>query len=184
MTRAKERWMKNVGKVLTVISFCLLALVSAAAQDRGKLNVWTTKPVERIHGAAESSYIRNVRAARQSGFDRIVFEFQGPLSGYSIEYLRSRWYEDEAGRRRLKLAGNAFVHVNLHLIPVDEEQLKLSQAKDFCPKGPLRFRSLMEVEEGTFFEGYYDFLMGIRSRKPFRVTELANPSRLVIDFKN
>lgn len=184
MTR--EILMRNVGKLFTVIFFCLLAMVSAAAQprDRGKLNVWTTKAVERLHVSPDSSHIRNVRAARQPGFDRLVFEFEGPISNYSIEYLRSRWYEDEAGRRRLKLAGSAFVQVNLHIIPVDEEQLKFSQAKDFCPKGPLKFRSLMEVEEGTFFEGYYDFLLGIRSRKLFRVTELANPARLVIDFKH
>ena len=39
------------------------------------------------------------------------------------------------------------------------------------------------VEAAGFFEGHYDFLLGLRSRRLFRVTELANPSRLVIDFK-
>jgi hypothetical protein len=175
----------KVGMTLA-IAFCLLVFFSVSAQPQvvGTQNAWTTKPVEQHHESADSTYIRTVRAAKQKGFDRVVFEFKGPLPNYSIEYLRSRWYEDDGGRHRLKLAGNAFVGIHLHIIPVDEEQLKLSEAKDFYPKGRLKFPSLTGVEEGTFFEGYYDFYLGVRARKLFRVSELTNPSRLVIDFKH
>jgi hypothetical protein len=172
-------------KMILASAFCFLVFFSAAAQpQRGKLDTWTTKPVEQPHESAESTYIRTVRAAKQKGFDRVVFEFKGPLPNYSVEYHSSRWYEDEGGRRRLKLAGSAFVQINLHTIPVDEEQLKLSQAKDFYPRGRLKLPSLSGVEEATFFEGYYTFFLGVKTRKPFRVTELSNPSRLVIDFKH
>jgi len=34
------------------------------------------------------------------------------------------------------------------------------------------------------FEGFYDFVIGVSSRKAFRVTELSTPSRLAIDFKH
>ncbi|HSS22392.1 MAG TPA: hypothetical protein VLL54_20135 [Pyrinomonadaceae bacterium] len=175
-----------VRRVILGASFLssIVLVASAQAPVVGKLDVWTTKRVEQNHESTESTYIRAVRAAKQNGFDRVVFEFKGPLPNYSLEYLRSRWYEDEGGRRRLKLAGSAFLKVDLHIIPVDEEQLKLSQAKDFYPKSRLKFPSLTGVEEGTFFEGYYDFFLGVKARKPFRVTELANPARLVIDFKH
>lgn len=172
-------------KLLVSIALLYLLALSATAQTAatGKVNTWTTKPMERRE-SSESTHLRTVRAAKQSGFDRVVFEFDGGLPNYTINYLRSRWHEDESGRHRLKLAGNAFVEVYLFVIPVDDEQLKLSQAKDFYPKGRLKFSSLKEVDEGMFFEGYYDFFLGIKSRKLFRVTELSNPSRLVIDFKH
>src|SRR5439155_24119979 len=115
--------------------------------------------------------------------DRVVFEFDGPIASYSIEYLASRFYESESGRERIRIVGNAFVHVIFHIIPTDEKQLALFQAKDFSPKGKLIMPSLLQIEDKGLFEGYYDFLLGISSRKVFRVTELTNPSRLVIDFK-
>ena len=182
--------MKNIKLSVIAIaigfSFCCAGAFSASAQPRntGKLNIWTTRPVERHHENNELTRIRVVRAAKQKGFDRIVFEFAGPVPNYSVKYHSSRFFEKTSGRHRIKIAGRAFVHVNLNTIPVDDEQLKFTQAEDFSPKGRLKLPVLWEVEEAEFFEGNYDFLLGIKSRKAFRVTELSEPSRLVIDFKH
>jgi hypothetical protein len=70
------------------------------------------------------------------------------------------------------------------VIPTGDEQLKFTNAKNFVPRGRLRMPSLQSVKDKVLFEGYYDFLMGVSSRKPYRVTELSNPSRLVIDFQH
>jgi len=104
------------------------------------------------------------------------------IIGWSIS--RGRSYENEGGRQRIKIAGNAFAQVNLNLIPTDEEQMRLREQDSFMPKGRLKFRSVWELDEAGLFEGYYDFLLGIRARRQFRVSELSNPLRLVIDFKN
>jgi len=40
------------------------------------------------------------------------------------------------------------------------------------------------VQEKTLFEGFYDFLLGVKSRRAFRVTEFSNPARVAIDFKH
>ncbi len=106
------------------------------------------------------------------------------MPNYRIEYLKGRFYENEGGRQRIKIAGNAFVQVNLNLIPTDEEQMKLREQDSFIPKGRLKFRSVLELDEAGLFEGYYDFLLGLRARKLFRVSELSSPLRLVIDFRN
>lgn len=165
--------------------FCTLVFSSATAQfpNAGKLSTWTTRAVARRH-ATDATYVRRIRVGRHQKFDRVVFEFSGSMPNYRVEYLKSRFYEDEGGTHRITIAGNVFMQVNLSVIPADEEQMRLRDQKDFIPKGRQKFRSVWELEETGLFEGYYDFLLGIRARKPFRVTELTNPLRLVIDFKN
>ncbi len=137
----------------------------------------------RRHENNDLTHLRTVRAAKQKGFDRIVFEFTGPMPNYTVEFHPSRFYDDDSGRRPIKIAGRTFVHVNLNSIPVDDEQLKFTEAPDFVPKGRLKLPVLWEVEPAGFFEGHYDFLLGLKLRRLFRVTELTNPARLVIDFR-
>ena len=181
-----SRVMKTFDQILIAFIFSVLTASTTAAQspNTGTLNTWTTRAVARTHEGPGTTYVRSVRAGRHQTFDRVVFEFVGSMPNYQVEYLRGRFYENEGGRQRIKIAGNAFVQVNLNLIPTDEEQLKLREHAAFIPKGRLKFRSVWELDEAGLFEGYYDFLLGIRSRKPFRVTELTNPLRLVIDFKH
>jgi hypothetical protein len=44
--------------------------------------------------------------------------------------------------------------------------------------------SLRQLADRGVWEGAYDFVLGIKARQPFRVTEAANPSRVVIDIKH
>src|SRR5580765_760629 len=121
---------------ITAIFFCALAFSSAAAQfpNTGRLNTWTTRAVSRRHGT-EATYVRNVRVGRHQKFDRVVFEFSGSMPNYRLEYLKGRFYEDEGGTHRIKIAGNVFMQVNLSVIPMDEEQMRLREQKDFMPAG-------------------------------------------------
>ena|SRR2546421_5179203 len=167
--------------------FVLFALLSVPAQIEhvGKLNTWTTKPFSRAQqSSTEPPHIKIVHAGKQIAFDRVVFEFDGPLPNYRIEYLKSRYYEATAGRQRIKQPGSVFLQINFFVIRTDETQIKFSDAKGFVPKGKLNMPSLQSVRDKELFEGYYDFLVGVSAKKPFRVTELSNPTRLVIDFKH
>lgn len=51
-------------------------------------------------------------------------------------------------------------------------------------KGKLNLPAVRQINEKVWFEGIRDFLIGVKSKKAFRVQELANPSQLVIDFKH
>ncbi len=169
--------------VVTLLTFIVCSSVLAQSTSEGAFDTWTTRPFERIQ-SSDHSYLRAVHSAKQGEFDRVVFEFEGPIPNYSIKYLPSRYFESERGRERIRIAGNSFVHVNLHTITTDEKQLAMSQEKGFRPKGRLRMPSLQQIADHGLFEGYYDFLIGLLSRRPFRVSQLSNPSRLVIDFKH
>lgn len=169
-----------------IITLCLpLFAEPAQIGNLGTLDDWTTKPVSREHSAnGEVTYVKTVRADKRMKYDRVVFEFTGPIPNYRIEYLKSHFYDGEAGRVRIKSAGNAYLQVEMFTIPTSAEQLKLTEAKGFRPKGRLRLPVVKSVTDQGLFEGFYDFVIGVSSRKKaFRITELSNPSRLVIDVE-
>jgi len=175
--------MKNLKHFVRAIAVGLLLCGGAFSQfpTTGKTNTWTAGPVSRQHNT--STTVRVVRVARQKGFDRVVFEFEGPVPNYEIKYLRSVYYQGEGERERIKLAGSRFVQVELNQIPVEDKQIQFIEAKGFIPKGKLNLPAVAQIDDRQLFEGFYDFLIGVNGRKLFRVTELTNPSRLVIDFK-
>ena len=84
--------------------------------------------------------MRNIRVGRHQKFDRVVFEFSGSMPNYRLEYLKGRFYEDEGGTHRIRIAGNVFMQVNLSVVPMDEEQMRLREQKDFMPTGRQKLR--------------------------------------------
>jgi hypothetical protein len=179
--------MKRLCQFLLATLFLLAASLPSAAQfgNAGKLDTWTVKLVSRDQApASENTYVKTVRAAKQKDLDRLVFEFEGAFPHYRIEYLKSHFYDSEGGRKRIRTPGRAFLMVTLLQVSADEKQVGLLQAKGFLPKGNLRLPSLWSIDDKELFEGTYDFVAGVSARKPFRVTELRNSSRLVIDFKH
>jgi hypothetical protein len=176
--------------VLVVFCFTVSGSFSAISQvsNNGPLNTWTTRVVERQHETGEtaySSYLKVVRVEKHNGFDRTVFEFTGVMPNYNIHYLATPYYvnEDES-KERIRIAGHAFIQAGFYFMRADETQLGLAEAPGFYPKGKLRMPSLRELADRGVWEGGYDFVLGIKARQAFRVTELANPSQVVIDIKH
>ena len=165
--------------------FVLISSLSASAQFQnvGTFDTWT-RTFSRSHQASKVTHLRQVRASKQKDFDRVVFELDGEIPSYIIRYLASHFYEDLDGKHRIRIAGAAFVELELVMIPYDEEQNKFAHRRGFVPKGDLKMPSLRQIDDKGTEESVYDFLLGIRSRKAFRVSELSNPSRLVIDFRH
>src|SRR6266851_964361 len=122
---------------LLSVFLCGFLSVSAQFKNVGKLKTWTTRTFERQHeGEPYASYLRHVHVEKQSTFDRVVFEFQGPMPHYNIHYLRARFYVNESGdQERIKIAGSRFIIVGFYFIRSDETQVTLSQAKGFFPAG-------------------------------------------------
>ena len=178
---------RNLRRFFLTGALILLTSWSAFAQieNTGVTDAWTIKDVTRAHNSSDkASYVKQVRAGKQKDFDRVVFEFEGPFPNYLVQYLKSPFYESEAGRERIRQPGTAFLQVEFFLIPTEEKQVNLSKAGDFIPKRRLSFLSVQSVREKVLFEGFYDFLIGVRTRKAFRVSELSNPARLVIDVQH
>ena len=161
--------MQRLCQFLLATFFILAPCLPTAAQfgNAGSLNTWTIKLVSRDQEPSrENTYVKMVRAAKQKDFDRLVFEFEGAFPHYRIDYLKSRFYDSEGGRRRIRTAGRSFLLLTFLQVPADEKQVGLLQAKGFLPKGNLRMTSLWSIADKELFEGTYDFVAGVSARKP------------------
>jgi hypothetical protein len=170
-------------KLVICFSIIVLLAISISAQfdNEGKLNVWTTEKLQRNPETEDLAYsLCKVRVAKHKDFDRIVFEFDGGKIKYVIQYLPSNIYSTDGGDHKIEIAGDVFVVVNLYGMGVDDPPCELKT----YPKSKLDYPTLTQIQEGVWFEGIQDFLIGTKSRAQFRVKELTNPSRLVIDFKH
>jgi len=141
---------------------------------------WTASPSEVEHRDGQS-VVRGLRVARNEGFDRVVIDFgQGaPISGWRVEYVdrAERCGSGDpvtvAGQGRLRL------------------RLRSAQAHDDAGNPTIRQREttfnamavLREMKMICDFEGEVEIVLGVAKVSPYRVLELQNPSRLVIDVQ-
>lgn len=124
--------------------------------------------------------LRKIRAAHHPGYDRLVFEFSGPLP----ERTRVRWVDrviaDGSGKR-VRVAGNAFLEVSMfpvraHTGDGDRTYGRKRRAYDLP--------NIATVVNSGDFEGVVSFGVGLMKRTSIKRTmRLRNPSRYVIDVR-
>jgi hypothetical protein len=141
---------------------------------------WTNKPVERKKEGIATVTLRQVRAADQNDFDRIVFEFKDQdVPGYRIEYVPK--ITDEAGTER-KLFGKAFLRIDMNPAWAHSNETGAPSLAEREKR--VNLSTIIEFKQVEDFEGVVSYALGLSRRKPFRVTEMSNPARLVIDIKH
>jgi hypothetical protein len=122
----------------------------------------------------------DVRSARHAGFDRVVFEFDGSVPGYHLEYV------DKPVRRcgsgdPTAVAGDAWLEVRL--TPADAHDTE-GKALIAVRERSLDHAVLKELEQTCDFEAHVTWVLGLGSPNHFRVLELSAPPRLVVDVKH
>lgn len=144
----------------------------------------STRPVNVRPTNDEIALLTDVRAARHEGYDRVVFEFRDELPGYDVRYVSEPVHQDGSGDV-VPIAGNAVVRIRM------DNALDADLSKESAPltyTGPRRFKpgtpELVELAHAGGFEGVLTWVAGLQDRVDFRVMTLANPPRLVIDFRN
>ena len=155
--------------LFSLIAFASTASAQLGLKNEGKLNIWTDKLVQRNHG--KDGCLSKIRVAKNKGFDRMVFEYQGRLNSYSFYYLES---DHNAEGEKITIAGKVFMNIDLYGHPC--------KSTDY-PEGKLKLPMLQEITGGEF-EGDVQLTIGLSSDNLYRVRELKNPARLVIDFKH
>jgi hypothetical protein len=123
----------------------------------------------------------SVRAAHDVengvGFDRLVLQFSGGVPGYSIQYVRQ--VITPGSGVPVPLSGTAFVEIVLHPADAHDDAGKATLS------GPIDTSGLPTVRQVALagdFEGYVHLGVGLAAVTGFRVSQLAGPDRLVIDF--
>jgi hypothetical protein len=154
------------------VAAVVLILTAAPALAAGSL------PATQGNGQAPTvPLLVAVRTAHHPGFDRITFEFRGPLPSHRVGYV-SRSVEDASGEP-VHLAGRAAIEVvfqgaNAH----DEDGQPTVSPRRLEPGLP----SLKEVAQVGDFEAVVSYGLGVDHRVPFKVLELRGPSRIAIDL--
>jgi hypothetical protein len=156
--------------------------VSALSAARSEPTEWTKKPVERKKEGIPTVTLREVRAADQSKFDRVVFEFKEAqaVPGYRVEYVASP-IKDTADRV-VKLYGKAFLRIDLS--PAIAHSIETGAPSLGEREKRLNLKTVIEFKQVEDFEGVVTYALGLSRKKPFQVTEMLNPARLVIDIKH
>lgn len=124
----------------------------------------------------------DVRLGEHPQFDRVVLEFAENVPGYAIKYVELPVSEDGSGEP-VDLPGAA------HAV-----QIVMSPASGFDMEAgvPTFTGSRSITNDGTAevtgvvssgdFEAMLSWVVGLRREVPFKVTELGDPARLVVDF--
>ncbi|MGW0506151.1 AMIN-like domain-containing (lipo)protein [Micromonospora sp. NPDC003241] len=139
---------------------------------------------DRTAGALSDAPLVEVRTGRHECHDRVVFEFDGSVNGYSVGYGET-YTEGEGLALSPYTAGGALLRVSLRAPAYDDAHLATVPYRvgDHVAT-VLRYTTLRDVVFGGSFEGYTTFAVGVRARLPFRVTVLAGPgthTRIVLD---
>lgn len=122
-----------------------------------------------------------VRTAENPGFDRVVFEFgEGALPGYRVAYLAGPAQDCGSGEEK-PVAGGAILEVTLRPANAHTEA---GQPTIPFREQPLSLPVLREIDRTCDFEAVVTWALGISAQKPFRVTELSGPARLVVDVEH
>ncbi len=156
------------------------AATAAAAPYCGL--TWGSLPREA--GSLSSAPLVDVRTGRHDCFDRVVFEFAGPVNGYAVTYGET-WTEGEGLALSPYTAGPELLRVSLRAPAYDDGHVATVPYRvGEHTANVLRYPTLRDVVFAGSFEGYTTFAVGVRARLPFRVFVLTGPgthSRIVLD---
>jgi hypothetical protein len=165
-----------------LLAAVLTLAVSGAADSMGASAAapfcgitWGSLP--RAAGDLGQAPLAGVRTGHHDCFDRVVFDFSGPATGYRVQYVDQVLSQGRGVP--LDVAGGARLDVVL-LEPADGYPHGVGDHV----AGVSGFRTLRAVVYGGTFEGSTTFGVGVRARLPFRVLTLAGPgagSRIVLD---
>jgi hypothetical protein len=120
-----------------------------------------------------------VRTAAHPGYDRVVFQFAGArVPGYRIEYVDEITL-GETDDQYLTLEGGALVQTLFQGTASDDYRAGTQTVPDTITPGLGQVRQIGLAED---WEGVVRLGIGLDHRSGFRVLELRDPARVVVDF--
>jgi hypothetical protein len=141
----------------------------------------STETVSRQGDATETALLTAVRAASHDGYDRVVFEFRNAVPGYEVGYVERPVLADGSGEP-VEVDGGAVLLVRM------EPALDADLTQESAPRtyaGPSRFSPetavVAELVRTGGFEAVLTWAVGTDEERPFLVTRLESPARIVVD---
>ncbi|HEX8433926.1 AMIN-like domain-containing (lipo)protein [Archangium sp.] len=140
---------------------------------------WTAGRVDIQRSTLKAVTLREVRSARNEGFDRVVFQFDGDqVPGYHLEYIDKPVIKCGSGDPT-PIAGQGWLQVRMTPAQAHADGQVTVAERERNPKLPV----LEELELTCDFEGEVTWVLGVKRPNKYRVMELKEPTRLVVDVQ-
>ncbi len=140
----------------------------------------TSGTVYRQHAVPGSAVLVDVDHEQCAGFERFVFEFEGGVPGYRVRYVDKPITQCGSGRV-VPVAGDAWL--KMHFMPARAHDQDSGQPTVTDRNRMLDFSNARQLVDVCDFEGNVEWVLGVGYPGRFRVTELQNPPRVVVDVK-
>jgi hypothetical protein len=142
---------------------------------------WTAGILERPRPDAPVVTLVAVRAARHGEFDRVAFEFaERTHPGVHVEYI-DRPVRDCGAGHVVPIAGDAWLAVRFYPANAhDEHGRPTAGPRERLPGLDV----VVEVERTCDFEAVVEYVLGVSLPNPYRVLELTDPARIVVDVRH
>jgi hypothetical protein len=153
----------------------------AAQPEDPKNREWTASRVDIKRSTPTPVTLREVRSARNEGFDRVVFQFEGEqVPGYHVEYVEKSAVIKCGSGDPAELAGQGFLQIRIQPAQAHADGKATVTERERKPALPL----LAELEQTCDFEGEVTWVLGVQRPNKYRVMELQGPTRLVVDVQH
>ncbi|HLM68704.1 MAG TPA: hypothetical protein VK358_14290 [Longimicrobium sp.] len=140
---------------------------------------WTAATTDRVRTMSGPVVLRDVRVGVNAGFDRVVLEFAGAsVPGYRVEYVDGA-HQCGSGDA-VRTAGDGTLAITLRGTQAHDER---GQATVSPRERRLQMPLIKEYEFSCDFEGVTQVVLGVATPNRYRVTELQNPTRLIVDVQ-
>ena len=146
-------------------------LVAGAGGPTRPGAVWSSGPRSGPRRGDGGAVLAEIRAARQPGYDRLVFEFEGGLPGYQARYVGQ---VTTAGGERLDLQGGAVLLLSFDGASGGDAG---ASSQDLRPG----FGSLKQVRLVDQGGGRLRFAVGVEAVAGYLAHDLTSPDRVIID---
>jgi hypothetical protein len=135
-------------------------------------------PAKRALALAATPLLKKIRGASHVGYDRVVFEFDGPVpADFDVSFVPAI-IGDPSGLP-VPVIGQALLGVTFSLANGhDEDGNVFTDAIT-----TLGLKNVIQVVRSGDFEAVLSFGIGLAKQTQFSVFTLTNPSRVVIDIK-
>ncbi|MGH9033567.1 MAG: AMIN-like domain-containing (lipo)protein [Acidimicrobiia bacterium] len=140
-----------------------------------------TAPVE-LAGQAEVMVLTDVRVAGHPCFDRVVFEFRDPGDpGFQVGYVPGPIVMDGSGDP-VAVQGSTFLQIRMPSasgFDFETSTPSYTGPTEFTPSDTAQIREVVRTGD---FEALLTWVVGLDEQRPFTVTTLQDPTRVVVDI--